>query len=260
MVTLIGSGNVATWMAQRLQFSEKYRITQVFSRNIDHARTVARYSQAEAINNLSDLDRNSDIYILALSDNAYDEFLPSLPFKLPAAFLTSGTVSCQRLKPFSDQYGVIYPLQTFSKSQDMTDWEVPLCVESAYATAVKDDLWELARTLSDNCHEVSEEQRSILHVAAVFACNFSNAMFSVAHKLLAENNMKFDILLPLLRNTVNKLQTMSPAEAQTGPAVRGDHNVMETQMQSLDDDRLKTIYKLMSELIGEFRIENRNAQ
>lgn len=249
MITLIGSGNVATWMAQRLQHSERFPITQVYSRKLANAQRLAELSAAQAIDDLKDLNLDNQIFIFALADNAYQEILPQLPFRLPAAFLTSGTVSCQCLKDYADHYGVIYPLQTFTKTQDMRTLEVPLCLESDFSGVYRGQMWSLARELSPTCYEVSEFQRARMHVAAVFACNFSNAMYQIAYKLLKENNLPFEMLLPVLRQTVEKVSQMTPAEAQTGPAVRGDENVMRAQMASLEDERLREIYRVMSELI-----------
>ena len=251
MITLIGSGNVATWIAQRLQGNLRFPITQVFSRHLEHAQTLADLLNAEAIEDIRKLNPDNQIFIVALADKAYDEILPLLPFKLPLAFTTSGTVSCQCLKDYAEQYGVIYPLQTFTKSQDMRKLEVPLCLESDFAGEHKTLMWELARELSPTCYEVSEAQRAKMHVAAVFACNFSNAMYQIAYKLLKENGLPFEILLPVLHQTVEKVAQMTPAEAQTGPAVRGDVNVMRAQISTLSDDRLKELYRLVSELIME---------
>jgi len=249
MITLIGSGNVATWIAQRLQGNPRFPITQVFSRHLEHAQTLADLLNAEAIEDIRKLNPDNQIFIFALADKAYDEILPLLPFKLPLAFTTSGTVSCQCLKDYADHYGVIYPLQTFTKTQDMRALEVPLCLESDFVGEHKTLMWELARELSPTCYEVSEAQRAKMHVAAVFACNFSNAMYQIAYKLLKENGLPFEILLPVLRQTVEKVSQMTPAEAQTGPAVRGDVNVMRAQISTLSDDRLKELYRLVSELI-----------
>jgi predicted short-subunit dehydrogenase-like oxidoreductase (DUF2520 family) len=249
MITLIGSGNVATWIAQRLQHSEHFPITQVYSRKLENAQRLADLCGAQAIDDIKDLRPDNQIFIFALADKAYDEILPKLPFRLPAAFLTSGTVSCQCLKDYAYHYGVIYPLQTFTKTQDMRSLEVPLCLESDFAGERKTLMWELARELSPTCYEVSEAQRAKMHVAAVFACNFSNAMYQIAYKLLKENGLPFEILLPVLRQTVEKVSQMRPAEAQTGPAVRGDVNVMRAQMDSLEDERMREIYRIMSELI-----------
>ena len=262
MITLVGSGNVATWMAQRLQGSSRFPVTQVYSRKIENARQLAALSDAEAIADIRLLNPGNQVFIFALADNAYEEVLPQLPFRLPLAFMTSGTVSCQCLRDYAERYGVIYPLQTFTKSQDMKGLEVPLCleyqeptpqgVESQHPLGSGDScelMWSLARELSPLCYEVSESQRARMHLAAVFACNFSNAMFRIADNLLKEENLPFEILLPLLRQTVNKLEDMSPAEAQTGPAARRDVNVMKTQLAELKNERLREVYRMMSEMI-----------
>ena len=250
MITLIGSGNVATWMAQRLQSSSRFPVTQVYSRKLENARRLAELSDAEAIDDIRQLSPDSEIFVFALADNAYETILPQLPFRLTVAFMTSGTVSCQSLRKYADRYGVIYPLQTFTKSQDMRTLEVPLCLESDFVGDRKDLMWELARELSPSCYEVSEAQRARMHVAAVFACNFSNAMYQIAYKLLEEKDLPFEMLLPLLRQTVEKVSTMTPAEAQTGPAVRRDVNVMRAQLAELDDERLRELYRMVSEMIS----------
>ena len=249
MITLVGSGNVATWMAQRLANSVRFPITQVFSRKLENARRLADMLQAEAIDDIKLLNPDNHIFIFALADSAYEEILPQIPFRMTTAFTTSGTVSCQCLAPYAEHFGVIYPLQTFSKTQEMSDLEVPLCLESDFVGDRKELLWELAQELSPTCYEVSESQRTRMHVAAVFACNFSNAMYGIAYDLLKKDDLPFEILLPLLRQTVRKVGEMPPAEAQTGPAVRGDFNVMRKQMESLKDERLREIYRLMSEVI-----------
>ncbi len=258
MITLIGSGNVATWVAQRMQGNSRFPITQVYSRKLKHAQLLAELLNAEAIDDIRQLNTDNQIFIFALADKAYADILPQLPFILPAAYMTSGTVSCQCLKDYAEHYGVIYPLQTFTKSQDMRTLDVPLCLEyhdsrePTLPSVEYDQMHSLARELSPKCYEVSESQRARLHLAAVFACNFSNAMYNVAHKLLQEKDLPFEMLIPLLHQTVQKLETLTPAEAQTGPAARRDLNVMQKQMESLEDPKYKEIYQLMSNLIMKF--------
>lgn len=260
MITLIGSGNVATWIAQRLQDNPRFPITQVYSRNLENAQRLADRLHAQAIDDIRLLNAENQVFIFALADKAYDEILPKLPCRLPSAFLTSGTVSCQCLKDYADHYGVIYPLQTFTKTQDMSTLEVPLCLEyhegptqePTLPSVEYSQMHSLAHELSPSCYEVSEQQRARMHVAAVFACNFSNAMYHIAYNLLKENDLPFEMLMPLLRQTVSKLETMTPAEAQTGPAVRHDENVMQKQLSSLNDPKQKEIYRIMSDLIMKF--------
>jgi Uncharacterized conserved protein len=253
MITLIGSGNVATWMAQRLQGSSRFPITQVYSRTLANARVLADLCGAEAIDNIKELNPDNQVFVFALADKAYDEILPQLPFKLPMAFMTSGTVSCQCLKDYADCYGVIYPLQTFTKSQDMRTLEVPLCLESDFVGKQKPIMWELARELSPLCYEVSESQRAQMHVAAVFACNFSNAMYRIAFGLLEKQHIDTAILHPLILETALKIQKMHPSKAQTGPAIRHDGEVMRSHLELLknEKDEWSEVYQLMSRYIAE---------
>jgi len=249
MITLVGAGNVAHWIVQRLQDSSRFPITQVYSRNISHARKLADALSSEAVDDLAALNPDNRIFLFAVSDDAYPVVLPQLPFVLPLALMTSGTVSCRCLQNHAAAYGVVYPLQTFTKSQDMGKLDAPMCIESDFLGEWKPLVWELARELSPHCHEVSEAQRARLHLAAVFACNFSNAMFTIAHKLLEEKGLPFEMLLPILHQTVDKLESLTPSEAQTGPAARRDTSVMQAHLDSLENDSLREIYCLMSDLI-----------
>lgn len=248
-ITLIGAGNVATWIAQRLQGSSEVHVVQVFSRDISHAKLLADLFGADATDDVKNINQSSDIYLLALIDCAYDDFLPALEFRMKAAFLTSGTLSCRCLSKYAYSYGVIYPLQTFSKKLDMRGVKVPLCIEFCQDDRINDMVWRIAHVLSDDCYDVSEAQRRKMHLAAVFSSNFSNAMYSIAYNILSDCGLSFDILKPLIRNTVEKLDEMTPLHAQTGPAARNDQNVMREQLSSLDDEKLKELYLLVSEII-----------
>lgn len=251
MIALIGSGNVASWIALRLQHSAKFPIGQVYSRNIEHARAIADRVGAEAIDDLSKLSDSADVYLFSLKDDAYATVLSQIPFKMPVALHTAGSVSQSIFETYAHQYGVLYPLQTFSKQNLKMDVKVPLCMETDHLDDALNMTEALAAELSDMCCKMNERQRSVVHLAAVFACNFSNAMFTIADDLLKADDMDINIMLPLIQQTVNKLQTMSPREAQTGPAVRKDAIVMEKQLHALTDPRWKEIYALLSAYILE---------
>lgn len=249
MIALIGSGNVAHWLARKLCKSTEYPIAQVYSRNLAHAQALSSEVGAQAIDNLSLLNPNCEIFLFSLKDDAYKEILTDLPFELPLALHTAGSVSQNIFQGYAKRYGVLYPLQTFTKSENMEHLSVPLCVEDNALGEHKDKVQRLAEELSDKLYDVSEEQRGVLHLAAVFACNFSNAMANIAEDILKTNNLDFQMLLPLMRQTLDKLAIMSPDMAQTGPAVRKDAAVMEKHLQMLSSEELKTIYSLMSNYI-----------
>lgn len=250
MITLIGSGNVATWIAQRLRGSEEFPITQVYSRNLDHARQLADAIGAEAIDDVQKIRRDSFAYIFAIKDDAFDDLLPKLPFRLPLALHTAGSVSQHRFEGYAEQYGVLYPLQTFSKDSELDTLRVPLCLElDMLADDKRECVLRLASQLSDLQYDVNEKQRVRMHLAAVFACNFSNALYGVAEDILQGANLPFEMLIPLMEQTVNKVKTLSPKEAQTGPAKRQDTGVIQKHLEMLDDAQLSHIYEVMTEYI-----------
>lgn len=249
MIALIGSGNVAHWIAQRLRDSKVFPVGQVYSRHIENARELALKVGARAIDNLSDLDPACDVFVFSLKDDAYAEVLSSLPFELPVAVHTAGTVSQSVFAGHARHYGVLYPLQTFTKTMDMNELKVPLCVEHE---ALGDDcemVMRLAAELTDARYMISEKQRGVLHLAAVFACNFSNAMACAANGILQDNNMSLDMLMPLMQQTLDKLKMMPPVLAQTGPAVRADKSVMEKHMNALPTAELQELYRMISAYI-----------
>ncbi|MCR4965378.1 MAG: DUF2520 domain-containing protein [Bacteroidales bacterium] len=249
MVCLLGSGNVATWIAGRLRGSSDFPVRQVYSRHLDHAQVVADLCGAEALDDLSKLDPNCRIFIFALSDDALPKVLSQIPFKMPLAVHTAGSIPQEIFAPYADYFGVLYPLQTFSKTADMSALKVPLCVETGAADDQADMLMKLASELSDIVRPMDSGQRFYAHLASVFACNFSNAMCQVADDILRQHDLDIELILPLMEQTVHKLYELSPKEAQTGPARRGDLAVMRKHLEALPDERWREIYRMMSDFI-----------
>ncbi|MCQ2285117.1 MAG: DUF2520 domain-containing protein [Bacteroidales bacterium] len=248
MIALIGSGNVATWVAQRLRNSKEFAIAQVYSRHLEHAQWLADQVGAVAIDDFRKLDPSCEAYVFTLKDDAYPEALKEIPFQMRAAVHTAGTVSSGMLASYAEHYGVLYPLQTFTKSMDMVDMTVPLCVDAQGFGTAESRLMQLARELSPDCCLMDEKQRAVVHLAAVFACNFSNAMCGAADHIMCKHGLDYKILLPLLRQTIAKLESLPPAKAQTGPAVRRDYSVMEKHLSMLDEDEIM-LYERISDYI-----------
>ena len=249
MICLVGSGNVATWLLQKLRDCREFPVTQVYSRQIEHAREAAALVGAEAVDDPAKLDPRCSIFIFALRDDALPQVLSRIPFKMPLAVHTAGSVPQETLAPYAEHYGVLYPLQTFSKNTDMSSLRVPLCVECDQAGPHRETLMSLADSLSDMVRPMSGEQRFYAHLASVFACNFSNAMCTVADDILQQHQMDLELILPLLEQTVDKLKTLPPREAQTGPARRGDEAVMHRHLQALTEPQWQEIYRIMSNFI-----------
>ena len=145
-------------------------------------------------------------------------------------------------------YGVLYPLQTFSKQNPLDFDSIPCLIEGANAFS-QDVLWRIANALSKNVHLASSEDRRVMHLAAVFGCNFVNLCYTLANETLKSRGLDFELLLPLIDETAAKVHRMGPLEAQTGPAVRKDKKVMQGQMQLIDDADQRRLYELMSEMI-----------
>ncbi len=246
-VSMIGSGNMAHWLVYAMH-NAGVKIYQVYSRQLSHAEALAKKAGAEAIDSLKDLSPDSDLYIFSVKDDSYENLLQQLSFRLPLAAHTAGSLSQHIFKPYADSYGILYPYQSVNKDMDFKDVVVPLCVEANDKT-IENELFAFAQKLSSTVQVLEEAQRMVLHRAAIFGCNFSNAMYAIAYDILREHNIDWQMMLPLLQNTLDKVKTMNPHDAQTGPAQRGDQNVILMHQEALQDARLKEIYRMMTEYI-----------
>ncbi|HEX3384524.1 MAG TPA: Rossmann-like and DUF2520 domain-containing protein, partial [Mucilaginibacter sp.] len=219
-ITIIGSGNVATHMAAAFK-NAGHSIVQTYSRDMQHAALLAYHVKAEPINKLDAINPNTDLFLIAVKDDAIGDIAQKLAKHGKLIVHTSGSTSLEELKQYTLNAGVFYPLQTFSKTKELDFRTVPLCIEGATEEITK-HLEELARTVSNNVYRVHSEQRRILHLAAVFACNFPNYLYYAAGELLREHNLDFNMLRPLILETAVKVQEHLPGDVQTGPAVRND--------------------------------------
>ena len=247
-IVLIGAGNVATHLGKAL-LASGHNIMQVWSRTTSSASALAETLCTDAVTNLDDVSLDADIYIISVVDDALPKIIQLLcPQRANALFLhTAGSVPMSCFKDFASSYGVFYPMQTFSKVKPLTFRNIPMFVEASDEKTLS-TLLALANSVSDNVYRLDGEGRKWLHLAAVFACNFSNYCCAVAEKLLQRQGIPFEVLLPLVDETAAKLHRLSPDEAQTGPASRHDRGVMNAQVTMLaQDENLAEIYRLMSE-------------
>ncbi len=253
-ITLIGAGNVAqalgkAWVAQGL------RIVQVFSRDQAKAQALAQALRAEATDRLADIRPNADVYVIAVKDDAIAQVAAALAVHLPSQALvvhTSGATALSAVGQFFTHGGIFYPLQTFTVGKSV-DWSgIPLFIQCPDARN-SERLTQLAQTLSPHAPTIltSDEQRLALHVAAVLVNNFSNALFEAAQTVLQKADLPPNVLLPLFRETVEKLATLSPQTAQTGPASRGDTQTMAQHIAYLERyaPQYRALYVLFSDLI-----------
>ena len=246
-IALIGSGNVATNMARVLR--DKHKIVQIYSRNVVHARELAEKVGCKCFtDSLEEVVRDADVYILAVNDDAIATIAAALPDNKGLWIHTSGSKSIDLLGTHKKR-AVIWPMQSLSKSSPRPFGNSVIAVEANSSRALK-QVKALAGELTSHVIEASGDQRLKMHIASVFACNFSNQMYTFAAEVLQELNLDFKVLLPLVQNTVDKLSTLSPQESQTGPAARGDRNVIDAHLNMLEGDK-KEVYDLLSRCIEE---------
>lgn len=244
-VCIIGAGNVATHLA--LALNGPCRVRQVFSRSEASAKRLADAIGCSYTTDTAALVPDADFYLIAVADDAVAEVVKSTP-DFPGIWAhTSGSVPADVFSNHKQHYGVFYPLQTFTRDVEVDVSEVPFFIEGN-TPEVAERLASIARLISRSVEFADSARRRQLHVAAVFACNFANLMWMEADELLHDAGLDIRFLMPLLRVTLGKLQAVSPEEAMTGPARRGDTDVIESHLGSLPPEK-QAIYRLLSDTI-----------
>ena len=254
-VVVLGAGRVATHLVPAL-VGAGYRVAQVWSRTMTSASALAQPLGIPYTDDLTAVPTDADVYIVCVADGALSEVAKEIVAHVqrsshsPLFLHTAGSVSIDVWREAgAAHYGILYPLQTFSKERDVNMREVSLFVEASCEEALA-PTEALAHSISPRVFRADSRRRALLHIAAVFACNFTNAMYDAAHRLLATDDIPFEVLLPLIDETAAKVHHLTPHEAQTGPAVRGDMNVMQRHLQALEgDESLQTMYELISNYI-----------
>jgi predicted short-subunit dehydrogenase-like oxidoreductase (DUF2520 family) len=245
-VVIIGSGNVATSLAHGL--AARCEVAQIYSRQQAHAQALADAVGCDnATDDLQALIPDADAYIIAVRDDAIAEVIAATPDNGALWVHTSGSKPIDLFAGHRARYGVLWPMQSFSREVVTPLDEVHFFAE-ANDDATLSDLMELARLMSSHVIEADSEKRKLLHVASVFSCNFANHMWTLADEVLTEAGLPFDAMKPLIRTTVDKLDRLSPAQSQTGPAIRHDTQVIDNHLAMLDDDK-QDIYRLLSQSI-----------
>ena len=242
-VVLLGGGNLAFHLTNQLLKSKEVNLIQVYNRSIDSISYLE--NKTVITNKLSEL-KKADIYIICVSDNAISELSEQLDFKDKLVVHTSGAMDMDSLKCNSHK-GVFYPLQSFSKEKEIDFSTIPICIE---ADIIEDEklLFTLGKSISSNCYKISSEQRKYVHVSAVFVNNFVNHLYTIGNEICTSQNIPFEILAPLIKETASKIDYLSPFDAQTGPAKRKDSKTIETHLSLISDNQQK-IYKLLTKSI-----------
>lgn len=259
-VTVAGAGNVGSFLAVEL-FKAGCDIRQIFSRSGSIAAELAGRVDAEGVSDIRLIDPDVDLIILALPDRVIPEFCKLLATDGGVASQrtviasTAGSVELDVLSGCFKSSGVLYPLQTFTKYSKPQAADIPFCIEGTDEYTVK-LLRDTASLISRDVRDIDSAQRLILHLAAVFACNFTNHMIAVADRIINKSNLDFSILSPLINETIKRLDGQSPLEMQTGPAVRGDGNTIQKHLNLLretEGELISSMYALISESIAEMK-------
>lgn len=256
-IAIIGTGNVA-WHLNIAFENAGHIVTAVYNRDLKKAAhfTMGSY-QAEPVNSLDFSKSQAAIFIMAVSDDVVADIAEML--KLPDGAIlahTSGTLSIKSIAyaPTED-IGVFYPLQTLSKGKSIDFAQVPICVEGETLRA-QHQLAALGQTLTKRVQMLDSGQRRLIHLGAVFACNFTNHMLTLSKQILEQQEIDFAILQPLITETLSKSLEIGPEKAQTGPAIRRDMETLDKQLEALQgDEQVARIYEYVSQHILDFYSE-----
>ena len=269
-IVLIGAGNLATHLGKALH-AAGHDMVQVFSRTMQSAETLASLLDAEPLTDIAQVRDDADVYIFSVKDSALVQLVAQLCRHEADGLVEDGAVNALRkakkgehervflhtagsmpmsvFKGMAQHYGVLYPMQTFSKQREVDFSIIPCFVEANDEFAQK-QIEGMAREISGRVYELSSEDRKYLHLSAVFACNFANHCYAISQELLEEHGVPFDVMLPLINETAAKVHEMKPKDAQTGPAVRYDENVIGKQSKLLENHpHFKKVYDSMSKSI-----------
>lgn len=253
-IVIIGTGNVAYHIADSFQSKTNIKLVQVFNhRNSKEAKLVSKKFGCDLATDYLKINPSADIYIIAVKDDAIAEVVKNLAsLSLKGILLhTSGSMDMNVLQPSSQKSGVYYPLQTFYKGAEI-DWKTtPLLIEGNSKKTVS-VLKQLASRISEQVKMVDSRKRLQIHLAAVFACNFTNALYVSAYEIIESKvgKKETNLLLPIMQHSFHKLEKLHPKKAQTGPAMRHDQAVMMKHLALLKNEKqLSELYKILSALI-----------
>lgn len=248
MIVLIGAGNLATNIGLAMQ-KNGLSIGQVYSRTEQSASVLAQKLNTTYTTDLAQVRTDADFYLYALKDDVLTNVAEQINVPNAMHIHTAGSVPVSVFSVNKKNYGVLYPLQTFSKNRKVNFNNIPLFIEANTPQNLQ-KLRALAEEISTEVYELDSQNREKLHLAAVFACNFTNRMYAIANDLVADAQLPFKILLPLIDETAKKVHSMEPRQAQTGPAVRYDKKIIDKHIAMLEDGYLKMMYELISENIA----------
>jgi len=246
-IVIIGTGNTASILGRKFK-AAGHNILQIFGRDAKAASELAYELDTESTNYWSVVQRNADIYLVAVSDIAINEIVKELQLTDKTVVHTAGAVSKEILNTGADHYGVFYPLQSLKKESPHTPF-TPILIDASDEATLK-QLETLGDSISTSVQKATDEQRLKLHLAAVFCNNFVNHLYVLMEQYCQREGLDFQLLVPLIQETAIRIQTMAPSLSQTGPAIRRDANTIERHLGLLEKHPdLKNIYQLLTQSI-----------
>lgn len=246
-IVFVGSGNLATRLSLEMQ-RKGMKVIQVYSHTESHAERLAKRLACDWTAMPDEIRSDADLYIFSLKDTALEEVVAQVKPNKGLWVHTAGSMPMELFRGYADRYGVMYPLQTFSRERPVDFQVIPFFLE-ANTPETELKLRQVAEQLTGDVRLLSSEKRKSLHLAAVFACNFTNHIYALAAKVLQKQDIPMEVLLPLIDETAAKVHVMSPKQAQTGPAVRYDENVIHKHLAMLEEPGMRDLYQMLSQSI-----------
>ena len=257
-IVQVGAGNVASHLSKALH-SAGFDVVQIVANTKINAQKLSALVNASYTNSVSQITQSAQLYIISVPDSAIPSVISQLPRLNGIVVHTSGSTSIEVLRQVSDNYGVFYPFQTFSKTRLLSLRDVPVCLEAS-SNAVIDILSEIATSIGGKPIVMESEQRRWLHLSGVFSSNFVNHMLTLAQLVAEDKGFSFDLLKPLISETISKAFELAPANSQTGPAIRGDMDTIKKHVAMLSsiNEEWMEVYRLLSSSI--WNLENNKNQ
>jgi predicted short-subunit dehydrogenase-like oxidoreductase (DUF2520 family) len=249
-IAVIGSGNIATFFSLQMH-QAGLEIIQIVSKTELHAKELATYFNCAYTDNINELNQNADVYLFAVRDDILLDFAKTIKLHGKLVVHTAGSITLDNLSTMSNTRACIWCMYSIQKKVFPTQQNIPLIVNATDNLSLE-RVSALARSISSTIYLLPDQQKSMAHLAAVFANNFTNHLFALAQQLLEKENIPFELLIPIIQNTVDKLSISLPINNQTGPAIRHDEKTIEAHIQILaNTPKLSAIYQLLTGSIQE---------
>jgi predicted short-subunit dehydrogenase-like oxidoreductase (DUF2520 family) len=247
-IAILGSGNIATFFGNKF-FMQGHQITQIISPTIEHAKQLSSSLQCDFATSMDDLNTQVDVILLAIKD----DLLRNISFKQNTnnalIIHTAGSVRLSEISSVANNIGSIWCMYSINKNHLPDRSDIPLIINANNEASLA-NVKILSQCISQSIYELNDNEKSVAHLSAVFANNFANHLFTIGQEILSTENISFDILIPLIQNTIEKLSYSTPDKLQTGPAIRHDDDTIAKHKKILkSNDEFLKIYKLLTQSI-----------